>query len=139
MTDRSRASLALSIVGLAVVAIGSVLPWVRPNPTLVGRRDEIPAILLPQMNAGLEPYALLVLVPAGVAAIGCAVAGRRAPAVALLAGTTTGLVPLWYLFSRSLIGFDGTFVPALGWYATVCGGVLLVLAGVLQLARDRRE
>jgi hypothetical protein len=53
--------------------------------------------------------------------------------VTLLTGVGTVLFCGFYL-SGSLTGLTATFVPALGWYLTVLGGVSLTVAGVLQSA-----
>lgn len=134
--NRSDAALAFPLVSAAIVAVGASLPWVRPNPSLAGQGDAVPDILLPQMNAGLEPYGFVILAVAAVA-VACAYAAlrvdRRAAVGTAVAGGAVAVVPIRYLLSRSLVGIDGTFVPTLGWYATVFGGLALALVGIVCL------
>lgn len=53
--------------------------------------------------------------------------------VTLVVGVGTAAFPMYYLSSSTLIGFSATFVPALGWYLTILGGVLFSVVGGLQL------
>ena len=131
----------LAAVGALLLAIGAYWPWIQPNPQLEGERDAIPSILLPEMNAGIEASSLVLLALAGIAiatAVGHGRPRARAAAVATT-GALTLLAAAYYLHSQSLVGFDGTFVPTLGWYATVLASVVLLGAGVDRWVRAERR
>ncbi len=139
-SDRGLGHSIPTILVLIAVTTGAFLPWIRPNPGLTGETDAIPAILLPKMNAGLEGYSLLLLVPV-LAVLSILVFGRTAryrSLATLLVGGFTVLLPIYYLRSTSLAGFDSTFVPAPGWYVTIAGGLLLVIAGAVHRSPAER-
>lgn len=119
----------LTVCGASLVAIGSVLPWIRPNPALVGQRDGIPSILLPQMNPGVGIYGLVLFGVAGLAVATLAFdpSDRKRTAGVSLAGIVAVVLPVQYVVSTSLVGFDGTFVPSVGWYLTLAGGLGLLV------------
>ncbi|WP_255191752.1 hypothetical protein [Natronobeatus ordinarius] len=124
------------LLALAGVAAGAYLPWVRPNPDRVGETDAIPDILLPKMNAGIEEYSILLLLPA-VAVLVLLVRGRddRLQSLGILCSGIVALsLPLYYLSTTSLAGFGSTFVPTYGWYLSVAGGVLLTILGLIRLS-----
>ena len=87
------------------------------------------------MNAGFEgsDFALLGLVGLILVLRGISSHKRLQTAFTLLAGVGAVVFCALYLPSSSLTGFAATFVPALGWYFTVLGGVSLTIAGGFQL------
>ena len=127
--------VTLTAIALAAVTVGAYFPWVRPNPDLAGTGDAIPDILLPKMNAGIEGYSLLLLVLILVMLVLVARGGsdRFQSVTAFTVGIFAISIPVYYIYSTSLAGFDSTFVPAYGWYITIGGGILLVVVGLIQL------
>lgn len=120
--------------GTIAVAVGTYLPWLKMNPNLPPEA-EIPTVYYTGMRAGFEGFDFALLGAIGLVVLFRAV-GFRTPirtAVTLVAGVGTAVFPVYYLSHSTLIGFSATFVPALGWYLTVLGGVLFSVAGGLQL------
>ncbi|MCU4743916.1 hypothetical protein [Natronoglomus mannanivorans] len=137
--DRSITRSILPALALLAITVGAYRPWIRPNPERRGETDVIPDILLPKMNSGLEAYSVLLLglVLAALAILVFERTARRRSLATVVVGSVTVLVAIQYLRSTSLAGFDSTFVPTDGWYVTVAGGILLVIAGlVLRLSTD---
>ena len=87
------------------------------------------------MGAGFEGFDFALLGVVGlvllVHAVSAQTMARTAMTLAVALGTT--LFPAYYLSQSTLIGFSATFVPALGWYLTVLGGILFTVAGGLKL------
>ncbi|ELY99723.1 hypothetical protein C482_09567 [Natrialba chahannaoensis JCM 10990] len=149
-----RLRAVLTVSGVLAIALGAVAPWIRPNPALVGRTDSIPDVLLPKMNAGLELYGVFLLAPALLLASIALGASRgdaryrrrdwhwhwyRYQSLAVRAYGLIGLVLAgYYIRSHSLVGFDGTFVPATGWYLVVAGSSVLLLRGD-GVSRNRKS
>jgi len=123
------------LIGAGVIAVsaGAYPPWLKTNPKLTPDA-EIPAIYILGMNAGFEAFDFALL---GFVALVLVfrVSSRKGlqSVVTLLTGVGTVLFCGLYL-SGSLTGFTATFVPALGWYLTVLGGVLLTVVGGFQSA-----
>ena len=119
--------------GVITVPVGMSLPWLKTNPNLPPDA-EIPTILLPGMNAGFEAFDFALLGLVGLVLLSRGSSRKRLQSVVtLLTGVGTVLFCAFYLSSSSLIGFNATFVPALSWYLTVLGGVLVSIAGGRQL------
>lgn len=125
---------------MIAVSIGTYLPWLRTNPNLPPDA-EMPTILLPGMNAGFEAFDFALLGSVGLVLFLRGVSSRKRlrSLATLLTGAGTVLLCASYLSRSSLAGFDATFVPALGWYLTVLGGVLLSIAGGLRLPSTVRR
>ena len=125
-----------SLVGAGVItiSIGAYLPWLKTNPSLPSDA-QVPQILLPGMNTGLEglDFALLGLVGLSLVLRGISLRKRLQTVFTLLAGVGPVALCALCLSGSSLAGFTATFVPMLGWYLTVLGGVLLIIAGGFQL------
>ena len=101
----------------------------------------LPSIYIHGMDAGIEglDFALLGLVIAVLALRRINSRDPLQPIFSLLAGVVVVLFCAHYLSDYSFTGFDGTFVPDIGWYLTVLGGVLLSAAGGLTLVRGLRS
>ena len=125
-----------SLVGAGVIAIsiGAYLPWLKTNPSLPPDA-QVPQILFLGMNAGLEGLDFVLLGSVGLALVLHGISSRKQlqTVFTLLAGVGAIVLCALYLSGSSLAGFTAIFVPALGWYLTVLGGVLLIIAGGLQL------
>ncbi len=128
--QRSINSRTLAILcGFVLVCIGTWLPWIRVNPSR--SVDAIPDILLPHMHAGFEWGSGLVLLPIVVLLAIAAVRSHPIYRYLLIAGAGLWAVvlPLQYLRELTLVGFQSIFVPWIGWYLTVAGGLLIVFVG----------
>ncbi|MDL0120491.1 hypothetical protein PNQ29_12250 [Halobacterium salinarum] len=120
--------------GVIAVSVGAYLPWLKINPTLP-LDAEIPTILVTGMKAGFESFDFALLGLVGLVLLSRVGSRKRLQtAITLLTGVGIALFCASYLSGSSLAGFDSTFVPALGWYLTVLGGVLLTVVGGLQSA-----
>ncbi len=125
--------------GLTMIVIGTWLPWIRVNPNLAG--EPIPDILLPHMHIGFEWGSGLVIIPLALL-LSLALFWSRPVQRQLLiigAGMWALIMPLNYLRELSLVGFQSTFVPWIGWYLTVAGGLLLLVGGGTALWRFRNQ
>ncbi len=116
-------------LGLTMVVIGTLLPWVRVNPDRSG--EPIPDILLPHMHTGFEWGSGFVLLPLVVLLALAFLWSRPIQRYLLVLGGGLWVVavPFQYIRELSLVGFQSTFVPWVGWYLTVTGGVLIALVG----------
>ena len=134
MTAQSLRDRILVGGGVTTISVGTYLPWLKINPGLPPDA-EIPTILLPGMNAGFEAFDFALLGLVGLVLLSRVSSRKRLQTViTLLTGVGTVLFCASYLSGSSLAGFNSTFVPALGWYLTVLGGVLLSVAGGSQLS-----
>lgn len=133
MNVESRKKILL-IGGTISIAVGAYLPWLRTNPNLPPDA-EIPTIYFTGMGAGFEGFDFALLGAVGLVLLVRAVSTRTMArtATTLAVGLGTIVFPEYYLSRSTLIGFSATFVPALGWYLTVLGGVLFTVAGGLKL------
>ena len=134
MTTASLRDRILVGAGMIAVAVGVYLPWLKTNPTLPSNA-EIPTVYYSGMNAGFEGFDFTLLGVVGLALVFRGISSRKRlqTAFTLLAGVGAVVLCALYLSGSSLTGFAATFVPALGWYSTVLGGVLLTIAGGFQL------
>ncbi|WP_434530103.1 hypothetical protein ACODNH_02305 (plasmid) [Haloarcula sp. NS06] len=141
MTAQSLRDRILVGGGVTTISVGAYLPWLKINPDL-SPDAEIPTILIPGMNAGFEAFDFALLGLVGLVLLSRAGSRKRLQtAITLLTGVGVVLFCASYISDASLVGFDSTFVPALGWYLTVLGGVLLSVAGGRDLSSmiQRRE
>lgn len=125
-----RSLSVLAGLGAVVVAVGSYLPWLSVNSRL--QDDvEVPSVLYAGMESGVAgvDYVLLALAALVVVAHATRTREPRRSGLTLVTGVGTMLACLGYLLQSSAIGFVGTFVPALGWYLTFAGSVLLSVVG----------
>ncbi|MDG5777424.1 hypothetical protein VB773_21765 [Haloarculaceae archaeon H-GB2-1] len=134
MTNELHRDKILMGAGVIAVSAGVYFPWLKTNPNLPSDAD-IPAIYYFGMNAGLEAFDYTLLSLVGLILVLHAVSSRKLlqSGFTLLTGVGTVVSCALYLAGPSLTGFTATFVPSLGWYLTVLGGVLLTVAGTLQL------
>ncbi|WP_162989898.1 hypothetical protein [Natronorubrum halophilum] len=133
MTNPSLRDRILVGGGIMTVSVGTYLPWLKTNPNLPPDA-EIPTVLLPGMNTGFEAFDFALLGLVGLVLLSRVSSRKRLQSiVTLLTGVGTVLFCVFYLSGSSLTGFNTTFVPGLGWYLTVFGGVLLFVAGGRQL------
>lgn len=124
----------LLIGGTVSIAVGAYLPWLRTDPNL-SPDARIPTIYYTGMGAGFEGFDFALLGAVGLVLLVRAVGTRTMTrtATTLAVGLGTIVFSVYYLSQSTLIGFSATFVPALGWYLTVLGGVLFTVAGGLGL------
>ena len=133
MTSPSLRGRILIGGGILTVSVGTYLPWLKINPNLPPDA-EIPTLLLPGMNAGFEAFDFALLGLVGFVLLSRVSSRKRLQSiVTLLTGVGTVLYCAFYLSGSSLTGFTAIFVPALGWYLTVLGGILLSVTGRRQL------
>lgn len=134
MTVQSLRDRILVGGGVTTISGGAYLPWLKINPGLPPDA-EIPTILISGMNTGFEgfDFALLGLIGLVLLSRGNSRKGIQT-AITLLTGVGTVLFCASYLSSSSLVGFNSTFVPALGWYLAVLGGILLSVAAGRSLS-----
>lgn len=125
---------ALSIGALLALAIGISLRWVRVNPALPPDAA-IPSIYLPGMAPGFDGFDFFILVPGALLLVLIVSDSWRrvrrllGVIVGLVALLVAGLIADGLLVGDGWVSFGGTFVPALGWYVTVLGGVVLLVSG----------
>ena len=119
--------------GVIAVSVGASLPWLKINPNLPPDA-EIPAVYYSRMTTGFETFDFALIGLAGLVLGFRAVSSRKRlqSVFTVLTGAGMVLFCVLYLPGSSLTGFGATFVPALGWYLTVLGGVLLAVVGGLQ-------
>ena len=124
----------LFVGGVVSIAVGTYLPWLRINPDLPPDA-EIPTVYYTGMDAGFERFDFVLLGAAGLALFVRVGSARTMTqtATTLAVGLGAIVLPAYYLSQSTLIAFSGTFVPALGWYLTVLGGVLITVTGGLEL------
>lgn len=126
--------LILLMGGAVSIVVGAYLPWLRTNPNLPSDA-KIPTIYYTGMGAGFEGFDFALLGAAGLVLLVRARSTR--PMVRTVTTLSVGLgaivFPAYYLSRSAMIGFSASFVPALGWYLTVLGGVLFMAAGGLEL------
>lgn len=135
MTTPSIRSRILVGGGVITVSIGTYLPWLKTDPNLPPDA-KIPMILFPGMNTGFDAFDFALLGLVGLVLLGRVGSRKRLQSIAtLLAGAGIVLFCAFYLSGSSLTGFNAVFVPALGWYLTVLGGMLFSIAGERQLPR----
>lgn len=114
---------ALTLLASALVATGSMLPWLRVDPASEGSAV---LVSLPGMVSGLELWGL-VLVPT-VLFLG-ALHGFSSRSAADLATLVVGGLSLLAvaLYWQAHVG--GPYVPAVGWFLALVGSLLLVAVG----------
>ena len=124
----------LMVGGGVAVAVGTYLPWIQPNPNLASGA-EIPMISYYGMNAGFEgfDFALLGAVALLTFLSGVGFQPSVSTVMTLVVGIGITVFSGYYMSGYGLVGFSATFVPALGWYLTLLGGVLLSVAGGVQV------
>ena len=130
----------LLVGGTVSIAVGTYLPWLRIHPDLPSDA-EIPTIYYTGMEAGFERFDFVLLGAVGLTLfvrVGSARTMART-ATTLAVGLGAIVLPAYYLSQSTLIAFSGTFVPALGWYLTVLGGVLITVTGGLELPTTVRR
>lgn len=134
VSDEDRGWVVLTITALTAVGVGAYLPWIRPNPNIPGNGDRVPDILLPEMNAGIEGYSFLLVIVVVIVLLSLVFGANSQyqSVVVSFAGVVSIVVPVYYLATTSLVGFDSTFVPTYGWYVTIGGGVLLAISGLVR-------
>lgn len=127
---------AVGFIGGALLAAGLVLPWTQINPAYDGR---IPAVYLAGMQDGIQwPDYILF---GGTAATLLAILSQRHTTNANWVVVGTGGVALLVLgvnIASYLLSYWPVFVPALGAYLTIVGGLLLTGIGVIRLRVQRK-
>lgn len=133
MDGESRKKILLA-GGTVSVAVGTYLPWLKTNPNLPPDA-KIPTIYYTGMNSGFEGFDFALLSAVGLVLLSHVISLQTEIRTGTTLAVGLGLIvfPAYYLSHSTLFGFSGTFVPALGWYLTVLGGVLFTVVGGLQL------
>lgn len=135
-------SAILRVAGSISLLVGAYLPWLRTNPSIDG---PVPQVLIMGMESGIRGFDYLLLVIVGVVLLPSFLTQRkRLQAVSTLGGGVSSLLVCGhYVFGfDSLVGFNATFVPSVGWYLALLGGVLLTVNGALgvpTIIRGRRD
>ena len=115
---------AVTLLASTLVATGSMLPWLRLDP---GHDGPVVLVHLPGMTSGLELWGLL-FVPA-VLGLGVLHGFSSRPtsdlATLVVGGVTLALLGLYWQNQCR-----GYYVPDVGWYAALVGGLLLTTVGV---------
>lgn len=128
--EMSHGRLATSIGGISsslLIVLGVYLPWIRVEPRLPAKAP-IPAIYIAGMNHGFEAAGGLILI---LLVIGLAVkiflnSARKVALVMIVVGMITVAASLQNLLGGGYI--LGVFVPAIGVYVTMIGGIGLLLS-----------
>ena len=133
MDDESWKKILLA-GGTLSVAVGTYLPWLRTNPNLPSN-TKIPTIYYTGMSSefGGFDFALLGAVGLVLLVRASSLRTEARTATTLAVGLGTLVFPVYYLSQSTLTELSATFVPALGWYLTVLGGVLFTIAGGREL------
>lgn len=121
------------VSGVIAISVGSYLPWVKLDPGLPPDAA-IPMVYVSALNAGFDGFDLALLGVTGVVLLLRRVSSPRwvQSVVTLLVGAGTTLLCAYYLSTSSFVGVTALYVPALGWYLVLTGGLLLSVAGGCQ-------
>jgi hypothetical protein len=127
---QSRSLSVLAALGALVVGVGSYLPWLTVNPRLPDDQP-IPSVYYAGMDSGIAGVDYVLLALAGLVLLAHLTGSRepRRSGLTLVTGVVTMLACVGYLLLSPRIGFVGALVPALGWYLTFVGAVVLAVAG----------
>lgn len=136
MNQRTLATSIGAVSSGLLVVLGVYLPWIRVEPGLPASTP-IPAILIAGMNHGFETTGGLVLVLLGIGLIVSVLLNsvRKIAMVLFTVGVFTVAISLQNLLGGGYI--LGVFVPALGVYVTLIGGVGLLLSSGFGYAYAR--
>lgn len=117
--------------GIVALAVGTFFPLFRVNPSRPADAP-VPLGYVLEQSTGIEGIDLALLIPAGVIAA-LFITERfqlHRAALSVLTGLLAMGVSTHYVFTSSFgFGTTVTFVPALGWYGLVVGGIVLAIAG----------
>ncbi|SEO83339.1 hypothetical protein SAMN04487948_105383 [Halogranum amylolyticum] len=109
---------AITLLASALVATGSLSPWLASNSWLVA---------LPGLQTGLDTWGALLLPAVLVVGALHGFASRVVSETATLVVGVLSLVAVAVYWQNAAVG---GYVPAVGWYLTAVGGLLLVGVGV---------
>ena len=115
-----------TLIGAALVAVGTYLPWLQWNPERSwGGRRISPFVT----DAGIGIPHLLFLLPLGVIVAVFIIRGdtRRWAMASVIAGLWTVILPGIVVYGEYLEGW--MYIPDIGMGLTVLGGSLLLLTG----------
>lgn len=139
MHGRDRWDVVLTLSGVVALIAGTYLPLFRTNPLYDG---DVPDGFVTELSTGIGGGFDVLLVGLAAVVLGLVALGRwrrlRAVVSAITGLIAVGL-PARYLLVASSGDFtwyfdaSAPFVPALGWYGLVVGGVLLFVAGGRRL------
>lgn len=136
---RDRRDVGLTLAGVVASMVGAFFPLFQPNPRYMG---DVPDGFVMELSSGIRGGfdGVLLALAGGIVVLLAFGQGHRLRAVAsVVAGLLAVGVPARHLLtptaSSLTLPFDASapFVPALGWYAMVVGGLLLVVAGGRRL------
>lgn len=141
MQHRNLTDVGIPLGGIVPLAVGTYFPLFRVNPS---RPADAPVSLgyVLEQSTGIQEIDFALVIPAGIVAM--MLITERFRLYRAVLSVLTGLLAVGtathYLFVSSF-GFEVTvaFVPALGWYGLVVGGVLLALAGGRYLMKRIRR
>lgn len=133
MDRRYRLEVGLTLAGSLVMLVGAYVPSIRPTPD-PGSGRLLPDVLLPGLHRGVGildlPFLSLALVLLTAHVRGTRTRDRAA--LTALTGLVAITVAVFGVLGNPMVGFDGAFVPAAGWYLTLLGGGLLLAAGAVR-------
>lgn len=135
MVTRGTREVTVSVVGALTLVVGAYLRWTHPP----GDTDVVaftPTMLVDNMHRGFElgtiSYDVMVLAAAVLAlvALGFTTHNYLRATATLLSGVIPVVMCVQFL-GTEVVSVGGTWTPALGWYLTLLGGVLLLVNGGL--------
>lgn len=131
MQDSSLRDVGLTLGGVVALTIGTVFPLFRVNPSRPADAP-VPLGYALEQSIGFQGMDFALLIPAGI--VGVMLVTKRFRLYRAGLSILTGLLAVGFSTHYLLVasfGFDATvtFVPSLGWYGLVIGGILLAIAG----------
>lgn len=135
MRRRELRGAGIPLGGLIAMTTGTLSPLFRVNPSRPADAP-VPLGYALEQSSGLGGIDFALLVAACLVGATLIVDCPRVfrGALTVLTGILAVVFPTHYLLGSTFgFGATATFVPALGWYGTVVGGTLLVIAGGYHL------
>ena len=127
----------VEIIGGIAIAVGAYLPWIQRNPSVVA--DSSAPIMLPEwvhiVHLAIMGTAVIILVPLAftkwtwLRSLFVALAG--AGVAYFCSAYTVFMGEMHAIFSGEV--HNGYFVPDIGWYICLVGGIVLCIAGVIRI------
>lgn len=119
----------VEVVGTIAIAVGAYLPWIQRNPSVVA--DSSAPIMIVEwvhtVHLAIMGTAVIILVPLAFIKW----TWLRSLFVVLAGVGVTYFCSAYTVFFGEI--HEGYFVPDIGWYLSIVGGVVLIIAGVLRI------
>lgn len=134
MVRRYDLEVGLVVIGSLVALGGAYVPSVRPPDQPPA--TPVPEFLIPGLDPGIGLLDLPVLA-VSLLLLATYVQGartRKRASLAILTGALALVVAVVGVFGNPMVGFDAPYVPGAGWYLTLLGGALLLVAGGVGLS-----